>query len=141
MGSDATAMYYTSLKDHSRLILADHIFDSRTELLPNEICDTIRKQSAARNTLTSRSILKYLTDRIDTTLRDGKDLEMTCSRLKEYINLLDPSSKLLFAVSLTEAQSEHGTMIFDHVYEVFDETLLELLQSNNLNDRRIMGEK
>lgn len=140
VGSVAASMYYSSLHDKMKLVLADDLFDFSTDYINSSIIEAIKEQSTARNSITSKSIIKYLKDNIDTLKKDSSKITSVNKRLSTYLNLLDSSSKVLFARNLTEAVSKSGTEIFEYVCDIVDEDLLNLLQISNMNEVKIKKE-
>jgi len=133
-------MYYTSLRERSRLVLAKDIFDFDTDNLSTSLIEIIKEQSTARNSITSKSIVKYLKDNIDILKTDNRKMMAINTKLSTYIKLLDSSSKVLFARNLTSATSVRGTEVFDYVTDIVDDELLELLQVSNVNEMKIIRE-
>ena len=140
VGSVASSMYYTSLRERSRLVLAKDIFDFDTDNLSTSLIEIIKEQSTARNSITSKSIVKYLKDNIDILKTDNRKMMAINTKLSTYIKLLDSSSKVLFARNLTSATSVRGTEVFDYVTDIVDDELLELLQVSNVNEMKIISE-
>jgi len=140
VGSVASSMYYTSLRERSRLVLAKDIFDFDTDNLSTSLIEIIKEQSTARNSITSKSIVKYLKDNIDILKTDNRKMMAINTKLSTYIKLLDSSSKVLFARNLTSATSVRGTEVFDYVTDIVDDELLELLQVSNVNEMKIIRE-
>ena len=140
VGSVASSMYYTSLRERSRLVLAKDIFDFDTDNLSTSLIEIIKEQSTARNSITSKSIVKYLKDNIDILKTDNRKMMAINTKLSTYIKLLDSSSKVLFARNLTSETSVRGTEVFDYVTDIVDDELLELLQVSNVNEMKIIRE-
>ena len=140
VGSVASSMYYTSLRERSRLVLAKDIFDFDTDNLSTSLIEIIKEQSTARNSITSKSIVKYLKDNIEVLKTDNRKMMAINTKLSTYIKLLDSSSKVLFARNLTSATSVRGTEVFDYVTDIVDDELLELLQVSNVNEMKIIRE-
>lgn len=137
VGSEAAIMYFTSLKDNTKLIMAEDLFDTSCDGISVECADAIKAQSTARDSITTKSIIQYLKKNICEIISNKSTREKITKILKEYSALLDASSRLLFAVSVSNAKSDEGIDIFSSVYEIFDDNLIELLQENNLNEMRI----
>ena len=140
IGAEAGAMYYTSLSDPTRLVLADELFGDDTTDIPQEVKQRIKRQSTAKNAITSKSIVTYLKDNIDTIKDKPAALDAMQKKLIVFIGLLDLSSILMFTQSLVNAETIVGTSLYDYFYEIFDDDLLELLQQNNMNDAMLRGE-
>lgn len=140
VGAEASTMYYSSLKDKSKVITAKEIFKFEIDGIKEELQEVIKKQSTARNSITSKDIISYLVNNLDNYLDDKEILEKINKKLYIYLNLLDSSSKLLFSQNLTNATTKKGVEIFDYIYEIFDQNILDLLEFSNLNNLKISNE-
>ena len=140
VGADAGAMFYSSLSDPTRLVLADEIFCDTSDDIPQEIRLRIKQQSTAKNAITSKSIVTFLKDNAEQLKNDEAAMKRTQKKIVVYIGLLDMSSILMFSQSLVNAETTSGKPLYDYFYDVFDDDLLELLQQNNMNDALVRGE-
>lgn len=141
VGSEASSMYYASLKENKKIVTAKEIFNLEIDGIKNEIQEDIKKQSTARNSITSKDVLNYLTNNYDKYLNDKYILNNINDKLSIYINLLDSSSKLLFAQNLVDLTTKKGTEIYDYIFDVFDDKLLDLLEFSNVNNYKISDDK
>lgn len=140
VGGEASAMFYSSLSDPARLVLADEIFCDKTDNISQEVRFRIKQQSTAKNAITSKSIITFLKDYAERIRYDDAEKQRIQKKLVIYIGLLDMSSTLMFSQSLVNTETPVGTALYDYFYEVFDDDLLELLQRNNMNDAIVRGE-
>ncbi len=140
VGGDASSMFYSSLSDSARLVLADEIFHDDTDNISEEVRLRIKKQSTAKNAITSKSIITFLKDYADLIKSDDTEMRRIQKKLAIYIGLLDMSSILMFSQSLVNTQTPVGTTLYDYFYDIFDDELLEILQRNNMNDAIVRGE-
>ncbi len=139
VGGDASSMFYSSLNDPTRLVLADEIFCDGMDDISQEVRLRIKQQSTAKNAITSKSIITFLQDYADQIKSDDTEIQRVQKKLAIYIGLLDMSSILMFSQSLVNTETPVGTTLYDYFYEVFDDELLELLQRNNMNDALVRG--
>ncbi len=137
VGTEAATMYYTSLTENSKLVLADDIFLVGVDDIDPDIRALLRRQGTARNTITSKSVVKYMTEHISEISRDAALLKTTQKKLSTFISLLDNSSKLLFASTITNARAGRGVSLYKYVSDIFDDSLLDLLEKSNLNEMRV----
>lgn len=140
VGGDASSMFYSSLSNPDRIVLADEIFSDESDNIPQEIRVKIKQQSTAKNTITSRSVITFLKDYAEQIKTDDTMLQRIQKKLAIYIGLLDMSSMLMFAQALVNTETPVGTTLYDYFYEVFDDDIMELLQRNNMNDAIVRGE-
>lgn len=136
VGSEAAIMYFTSLNDNTKLVMAEDLFAEGTDSISKENIELIKNQSTARNSITTKSIIRFLKANID-RLDDDEFGSNINKILKEYTKLLDSSSKLLFALSLANGEETVSEDLFSYVYEIFDDDLIDMLQANSLNELRI----
>jgi len=136
VGSEAAIMYFTSLNDNTKLVMAEDLFAEGTDSISKENIELIKNQSTARNSITTKSIIRFLKANID-RLDDDEFSSNINKILKEYTKLLDSSSKLLFALSLANGEETVSEDLFSYVYEIFDDDLIDMLQANSLNELRI----
>ena len=140
VGGDASSMFYSCLGEPTRLVLADEIFCDETDNIPEEVRLRIKKQSTAKNAITSKSIITFLKDCADKIKADDTKIQRIQKKLAIYIGLLDMSSILMFSQSLVNTETPVGNTLYDYFYEIFDDDLLEILQNNNMNDAIVRGE-
>lgn len=139
VGGDASAMFYSSLSDPTRLVLAEDIFCDKADNISQEVRRRIRQQSTAQNAITARSLITFLKEHTDKIHSDATEMKRIQKKLAIYIGLLDMSSILMFSQSLVNTETPVGTTLYDYFYEVFDDDLLDLLQRNNMNDAIVRG--
>lgn len=134
VGVDAAAMYYASLGDPSRLIMAEDLFGNLDKKLPKDMKKLLEAQSTARNAVTTKSIIKFLKENIFEMSGDDATMKEVLARLSLYAKAIDDSSKLLFLTSVLECKLAGRSDLFDYVSDIVDDELMEILQYNNMND-------
>lgn len=140
VGGDAGAMFYSSLSDPTRLVLAEEIFCDNTDEISQEVRFRIKQQSTAKNAITSKSVITFLKENADQIKKNDTTIQCIQKKLAVYIGLLDMSSILMFSQALVNTETPAGNSLYDYFYEVFDDDLLDLLQRNNMNDALVRGE-
>ena len=141
IGADTGAMFYSSLSDPTRLVLADEIFCDKTDDISQEVRLRVKSQSTAKNAITSKSVITFLKEHADQIRQDKEEIQRIQKKLAVYIGLLDMSGILMFSQSLVNTETPVGRSLYDYFYEVFDDEFLELLQQNNMNDALVRGER
>lgn len=139
VGPEASAMYYSSISSPFKLVLADEIFCAAREGIPQEIRNRVKRQSTAKNAITSRSVIAYLKDNIDQVKNNDAEIKKMKEKVAIYLGLLDNSSALMFSQLLVNSETFDGALLYDYFFDIFDD-LLELLQQNNINDALASGE-
>ena len=139
VGGDAGTMFYSSIRDPHKLVLADDIFDGEADISP-DARSRILGQSTAKNAITSKSIITYLKDHAEQIKQDDAAIQSVQKKLAVYISLLDMSSILMFSQSLVNTETPVGTSLYDYFYDVFDDEILDLLMRNNMNEAMLRGD-
>ncbi len=139
VGGDASAMYYSSLSDPAKIVLADEIFDDETDTIPQDIRIRLKHQSTAKHAITSKSIVTYLQDHADHIHQNETERYRIQQKLAVYLGMLDMSSTLMFLQSLVNTETQQDESLYDSFYELFDDNLLDMLQQNNMNDALVRG--
>ena len=134
VGSDAAVMYFASLKDNSKLILAEDLFADLGKELTSGMKLQISEQSTARNAITTKSVMKYLKENIQELINDDVKMERILERLSTYVKLIDDSSKLLFLSSAVATPVFGRNDVFNYISDIVDDELMDILQYRNLND-------
>jgi len=137
VGAEASSMYYSSLKEKSKLVTAKEIFCFEVDGLSMELQKVIKEQSTARNSITSKDIIAYLSAHLDEYVENSIIINQIQKKLSIYIELLDKSSKLLFAQNLVNATTKKGLEIFEYIYLIFDDKIMSLLEFSNMNSLKI----
>lgn len=140
VGSEATTMYYSSLKDNSKIVLAKDILNFKIDGIDEKIQETIKKQSSAKISITNNDLINNLTSNFDKYKEDKDILSKINNKLKIYLSLLDSSCKLLFSQKLANATTKSGLEIFDYVVDIFDQDLIDLIEFSNMNNLKISNE-
>lgn len=140
VGGDASSMFYSSLNDPTRLVLAEEVFEDDTDDISQNVRSRIKQQSTAKNAITSKSIITFLKDNAEQIKSAEIKMKRVQKKLIQYIGLLDTSSILMFSQALVNTETPVGDTLYDYFYDVFDDDLLELLQNNNMNDAIVRGE-
>ena len=134
LGASVTSMYYTSLKDKSKIVTAKDIFNYDNKDIDDKIVAIIKEQSTVRNSITCKSILDYLVNNFDNLKSNNNIIK---NKLKIFIELIDKSNKLSFCQNLVDLKTINNKEIYDYIYDIFDDNILELLEFTNYNTRKI----
>ena len=121
VGGEASAMFYSSLSDPVRLVMADDIFSDGKDEISQEVRLRIQQQSTAKNAITSKSVITFLKENADQIKLNDAEMRRIQKKLVIYISLLDKSSILMFSQSLVNTETPVGNALYDYFYEVFDD--------------------
>ena len=135
IGSTTGAMFFTSLNDPSRVITAKDIFENTESSITKEILEIISNQSTVRNSITSKDIVNYLKLNINKYSKDKEKIKSINNKIKEYLNSIDNSSKLVLAQWLVNEKTDENKDIIDYldILDIFDSVLLRALEFSNKN--------
>ncbi len=139
LGSSVGVMFFASLVSKSRALMPEEIFDDDEFLTKNK--PIIEELSTAKKTQTCDLLLNYLKENIDFIMLDNNQYELIKKQLKVFINLLDSSTRLLFAQNMTNAQTEDGDSLIEYLFEIFEEDLIQMLDLTEKTKKLIKGSK
>ena len=139
LGSSVGVMFFASLVSKSRALMAEELFDDDEFLTKNK--PIIEGLSTAKKTQTCDLLLNYLKENIDFIMIDKNQYELIKKQLKVFINLLDSSTRLLFAQNMTNAQTEDGDSLIEYLFEIFEEDLIQMLDLTEKTKKLIKGSK
>ena len=139
LGSSVGVMFYSSLFSSSKALMPEEIFGDDEKL--SKTSKEIAKLSTPKKAQTSDLLLSYLKENIDFIMLDKSGYEKMKKQLKVFINLLDSSSRLLFAQNITSATTEDGDSLLDYLFDIFEADLLEMLDMTEKTKKIIKGSK
>lgn len=140
LGTVTANMFYSSLTDSSKLVYGKDIFKTDGNSMPQEIKKAIKKQTTAKNYFTCSSVMGYLKNNINDIINDDEMYENLKHKVKEFIELLDESSKMVFLRNISFEKTKNGDDLFDYLYDIIDNDILETIQINNSNLKKIEEE-
>lgn len=139
LGSSVGVMFYASLVSKSRALLPEEVFNDDEKLTKNK--PIIQGLSTPKKTQTCDLILAYLKDNIDFIMLDNASYELIKKQLKVFNELLDSSTRLLFAQNMTNTATEDGESLINYLFEIFEEDLIQMLELTEETKKLIEGSK
>lgn len=139
LGSSVGVMFYASLVSKSRALLPEEVFNDDEKLTRNK--PIIQGLSTPKKTQTCDLILAYLKDNIDFIMLDNASYELIKKQLKVFNELLDSSTRLLFAQNMTNTATEDGESLINYLFEIFEEDLIQMLELTEETKKLIEGSK
>ena len=139
LGSTIATMFLASRKSSLKVVLPEELF-SDDELL-SKTKNVINKLSVAKKMQTGDLLLKYLKENIEFMMLNRKQFDVNKKQLSVFVNLLDPSTKLLFAQNITSVVTDDGNSLMEFLFEIFESDLLEMLELSEKTKQQIMGKK
>lgn len=139
LGSSIGVMFFASLVSKSRALMPEELFNDDENLTKNKpIIETL---STAKKIQTCDLLLNYLKENIYFIMLDNNQYELIKKQLKVFINLLDSSTRFLFAQNMTNAQTEDGDSLIEYLFEIFEKDLIQMLDLTEKTKKLIKGSK
>lgn len=139
LGSSVATMFFASRVSQSKPIEAKCIFDDDESL--SNIKDSIMSLSAAKKIQTCDLMLEYLKQNLEFMMFDKMNFEKNKKQLKIFVNLMDSSTKLLFAQNIAEAKTADGNSMLELLMDVFEKDLIDMLDASDKTKELIEGSK
>ena len=125
LGSSVATMFLASRVSQSRALMPEEIFADDEKL--TKLSDQLEAMSAAKKIQTCDLMLDYLKENIEFMSIDKNGFELHKKQLSRLVNILDSSSRLLFAQKLSNAQSDDGNSLIELLFDVFEKDLIDML--------------
>lgn len=139
VGSSVAVMFFASIVQKSRALLPEEIFADDEFLTKNK--KNIEDLTAPKKTQTCDLLLNYLKDNIDFIKLNNYQYNLIKKQLKVFINIIDSSTRLLFAQNLINTKTEDGVSLIDYLFEIFEEDLVQMLDLTENTKMLIKGSK
>ena len=139
LGASIATMYLASTKTVSKSVKAEDIFKDDEKL--SKTGPKLKALSVPQLVKTSNDVVEYLKDNIDFMVLDKNTFEKNKKQLIAFVQLLDSSSRLLFAQNIVNSQTSSGDSLIDFLYEVFEKDLLSVLELSEKTRDLIDGKK
>ena len=125
LGSSVATMFLASRVSQSRALMPEEIFADDENL--TKLSDKLEAMSAAKKIQTCDLMLDYLKENIEFMSIDKMGFELHKKQLSRLVNILDSSSRLLFAQKLSNAVSDDGNNLIELLFDVFEKDLIDML--------------
>jgi len=125
LGSTVATMFFASKVSQSRALTPEEIFADNEKL--SKISNQIENMSAAKKIQTCDLMLNYLKENIEFMMLGKQQFELNKKQLSALVNILDSSSRLLFAQKLSNAVSDDGNSLIELLFDVFEKDLIDML--------------
>lgn len=125
LGTSVATMFLASLVSQAKAISPEEIFADDEQL--SGLSGTLATLSAAKQAQTSNLMLAYLKSNIEFMMLDRQRFEKSKKQLSHLVQLLDSSTRLLFAQNLSSTKSDEGNQLIELLFEVFEKDLLNML--------------
>ena len=101
----------------------------------------IGQLSAAKKVQTCNLMLDYLKENIEFIMLDKVQFAIIKQQLSKLVQLLDASTRLLFAQNLTNAMTDDGNSLIEMLFDVFEKDLIDMLELSDATRKAIEGAK
>lgn len=137
LGASVATMFFASIVSKARALMPEEIFADDASL--TQTTPTIEKLSAAKKVQTCNLMLDYLKENIEFIMLDKAQFAIIKQQLSKLVQLLDASTRLLFAQNLTTAMTDDGNSLIEMLFDVFEKDLIDMLELSDTTRKAIEG--
>lgn len=126
LGASVATMFFASIVSKARALMPEEIFADDANLTGTSA--VIAQLSAAKKVQTCNLMLDYLKENIEFIMLSREQFAIIKQQLSKLVELLDASTRLLFAQNLAGAQTEDGNSLIEMLFDVFEKDLVDMLE-------------
>ena len=139
LGASVATMFFASIVSKARALMPEEIFADDANL--TNTAPVIQQLSAAKKVQTCNLMLDYLKENIEFIMLDKAQFGIIKQQLAKLVQLLDASTRLLFAQNLTAAMTDDGNSLIEMLFDVFEKDLIDMLELSDATRKAIEGAK
>lgn len=139
LGASVATMFFASIVSKVRALMPEEIFADDANL--TNTAPVIGQLSAAKKVQTCNLMLDYLKENIEFIMLDKAQFAIIKQQLSKLVQLLDASTRLLFAQNLTAAMTDDGNSLIEMLFDVFEKDLIDMLELSDATRKAIEGAK
>ena len=139
LGASVATMFFASIVSKARALMPEEIFADDANL--TNTAPVIRQLSAAKKVQTCNLMLDYLKENIEFIMLSKDQFAIIKQQLSKLVQLLDASTRLLFAQNLTAAMTDDGNSLIEMLFDVFEKDLIDMLELSDATRKAIEKEK
>ena len=139
LGASVATMFFASIVSKARALMPEEIFADDAAL--TNTSPVIAQLSAAKKVQTCNLMLDYLKENIEFIMLDKAQFGIIKQQLAKLVQLLDASTRLLFAQNLTAAMTDDGNSLIEMLFDVFEKDLIDMLELSDATRKAIEGGK
>lgn len=124
LGGETALMYFEGKKDKIKPIKPEEIFAD--DIYLSKVKKIYGELTPAKIIQTINLLVDYFKEHIDGFLKSN-DYDKDKLKLREFVKLLDSSSKLLLAQNFVDIKTANGDSMILKMYDVFENELLDVL--------------
>lgn len=137
LGASVATMFFASIVSKARALMPEEIFADDASL--TNTAPVIQQLSAAKKVQTCNLMLDYLKENIEFIMLSKERFAIIKQQLSKLVQLLDASTRLLFAQNLTNAMTDDGNSLIEMLFDVFEKDLIDMLELSDATRKAIEG--
>lgn len=137
LGASVATMFFASIVSKARALMPEEIFADDANL--TNTSPALSQLSAAKKVQTCNLMLDYLKENIEFIMLSKDQFAIIKQQLSKLVQLLDASTRLLFAQNLTNAMTDDGNSLIEMLFDVFEKDLIDMLELSDATRKAIEG--
>ena len=139
LGASVATMFFASIVSKARALMPEEVFADDAAL--TNTSPVIAQLSAAKKVQTCNLMLDYLKENIEFIMLDKARFGIIKQQLSKLVQLMDASTRLLFAQNLSNAMTDDGNSLIEMLFDVFEKDLVDMLDLSDATRKAIEGGK
>ena len=139
LGASVATMFFASIVSKARALMPEEIFADDANL--TNTSPALSQLSAAKKVQTCNLMLDYLKENIEFIMLNKDQFAIIKQQLSKLVQLLDASTRLLFAQNLSAAMTDDGNSLIEMLFDVFEKDLIDMLELSDATRKAIEGAK
>ena len=139
LGASVATMFFASIVSKARALMPEEIFADDANLTTTS--PVISQLSAAKKVQTCNLMLDYLKENIEFIMLDKIRFGVIKQQLSKLVQLMDASTRLLFAQNLSNAMTDDGNSLIEMLFDVFEKDLVDMLDLSDATRKAIENAK
>lgn len=139
LGTSVATMFFASIVSKARALMPEEIFADDANL--TNTSPALSQLSAAKKVQTCNLMLDYLKENIEFIMLSKDQFAIIKQQLSKLVQLLDASTRLLFAQNLSAAMTDDGNSLIEMLFDVFEKDLIDMLELSDATRKAIEGAK
>lgn len=135
LGASVATMFFASIVSKARALMPEEIFADDASL--TNTAPVIQQLSDAKKVQTCNLMLDYLKENIEFIMLSKDQFAIIKQQLSKLVQLLDASTRLLFAQNLTAAMTDDGNSLIEMLFDVFEKDLIDMLELSDATRKAI----
>lgn len=139
LGASVATMFFASIVSKARALMPEEILADDANL--SKTGPAIEQLTAAKKVQTCNLMLDYLKENVEFIMLSKSQFAIVKQQLSKMVQLLDASTRLVFAQNLTSATTEDGNSLIELLFDVFEQDLLDMLELSDKTRKAIEAAK